>query len=63
MRHLGKARALAAEKILHAGTARRLAAAERIDPFRSCAFRRWRRRSRRGPNDGGLSRARLDGGF
>ena len=33
MRHLGEARALAAEQIFHAGAAGRLAAAERVDPF------------------------------
>ena len=33
LRHLGEARALAAEQIVHAGAAGGLAAAERIDPF------------------------------
>ena len=43
MRHLGKAGALAAEKVAHAGAALRLAAAEGVDPF---ALRRgFRQRS------------------
>ena len=61
-RHLGEARALAAEQIFHAGAAGRLAATEGIDPF---AFgRRLRRRGfRRGlaGDTGGRFSYRLSG--
>ncbi len=42
VRHLGEVCALAAEKIAHFGGARRLGAAERIDPFRLGGFRSGR---------------------
>ena len=50
MRHLGKARALAAEQIAHAGATLRLAAAECVNPFP--LFPLGSRFRRRGPGYG-----------